>query len=45
MTIETRLAEIQVRAEAATEGPWAPWHDQDGAPHMNGLLMVGNADE
>ena len=28
----------------ATEGPWAPWLDQDGAKHMNGLLMVGNAD-
>ena len=28
---------------AATEGPWAPWLDQDGASHMDGLLMVGNA--
>ena len=27
----------------ATEGPWAPWLDQDGASHMAGLLMVGNA--
>ena len=27
----------------ATEGPWAPWLDQDGASHMGGLLMVGNA--
>ena len=39
-----RLNEIEARANAATEGPWAPWRDQDGAPHMNGLLMVGNAD-
>ena len=39
-----RLNEIEARTNAATEGPWAPWRDQDGAPHMNGLLMVGNAD-
>ena len=39
-----RLDQIEARANAATEGPWAPWRDQDGAPHMNGLLMVGNAD-
>ena len=39
-----RLDKIEARANAATEGPWAPWRDQDGAPHMNGLLMVGNAD-
>lgn len=38
-----RLNEIEARTNAATEGPWAPWRDQDGAPHMNGLLMVGNA--
>ena len=38
-----RLDEIEARTNAATEGPWAPWRDQDGAPHMNGLLMVGNA--
>ena len=38
------LARIRNQAENATEGPWAPWRDQDGAPHMNGLLMVGNAD-
>ena len=38
-----RLDKIEARANAATEGPWAPWRDQDGAPHMNGLLMVGNA--
>ncbi|MCT1856940.1 hypothetical protein M3C21_05210 [Micrococcus luteus] len=38
------LARIRAQAENATEGPWAPWRDQDGAPHMNGLLMVGNAD-
>ena len=37
------LARIRKQADAATEGPWAPWRDQDGAPHMNGLLMVGNA--
>ena len=39
-----RLAQIRARAEAATEGPWAAWLDQDGEDHMNGLLMVGNAD-
>ena len=38
------LDAIRERAEAATEGPWAPWLDQDGQPHMDGLLMVGNAD-
>ncbi|WP_144786391.1 hypothetical protein [Micrococcus luteus] len=37
------LARIRAQADAATEGPWAPWRDQDGAPHMSGLLMVGNA--
>ncbi|WP_271437697.1 hypothetical protein [Micrococcus luteus] len=37
------LARIRKQADAATEGPWAPWRDQDGALHMNGLLMVGNA--
>lgn len=37
------LAHIRKQADAATEGPWAPWRDQDGALHMNGLLMVGNA--
>ncbi len=37
------LARIRAQADAATEGPWAPWLDQDGTPHMNGLLMVGNA--
>ena len=37
------LNRIRAQADAATEGPWAPWRDQDGAPHMNGLLMVGNA--
>ena len=44
MTIESRLAEVRARVDAATEGPWAPWYDQDGAPHMDGLLMVGNGD-
>lgn len=38
------LARIRKRADAATEGPWAPWLDQDGAKHMGGLLMVGNAE-
>lgn len=37
-----RLDEIKTRADAATEGPWAPWLDQDGAKHMHGMLMVGN---
>ena len=34
----------RARCASATKGPWAPWLDQDGADHMNGLLMVGNAD-
>lgn len=38
------LAPIRKRAQAATDGPWAPWYDQDGAEHMGGLLMVGNAE-
>ena len=38
-----RLDEIEARTNAATEGPWAPWLDQDGTPHMNGMLMVGSA--
>lgn len=29
--------------DAATEGPWGPWTDQDGTPHMRGMLMLGNA--
>lgn len=37
------LDEAEQLAAAATEGPWASWFDQDGATHMNGLLMVGNA--
>ena len=37
------LNRIRKQADAATEGPWAPWLDQDGTPHMNGMLMVGNA--
>jgi len=37
------LDAIRARAEAATAGPWAAWLDQDGADHMHGLLMVGNA--
>ncbi len=38
------LARIRAQADAATDGPWAPWLDQDGAKHMGGLLMVGNAE-
>ena len=38
------LAAIRERVEQATEGPWAAWYDQDGQPHMQGRLMVGNAD-
>lgn len=41
---EGRLAEIRQRLSAATPGPWAPWLDQDGQPHMDNLLMVGNAE-
>ena len=37
------LNRIRRQVNAATDGPWAPWLDQDGTPHMNGLLMVGNA--
>lgn len=41
---DDELQAIRDREWKATEGPWAPWLDQDGATHMNGLLMVGNAD-
>ena len=43
MSISDRLDEITARANAATDGSWAAWPDQDGADHMQGLLMVGNA--
>ena len=36
------LDQLRQVAERATPGPWAPWLDQDGAEHMNGMLMVGN---
>ena len=38
-------AEIRAALAAATPGPWARWTDQDGTPHMRGLIMVGVADE
>jgi hypothetical protein len=44
VTARDALAAIREREWKATQGPWAPWLDQDGAPHMNGLLMVGNAE-
>lgn len=44
MGAREELAAIRERATWATEGPWAPWTDQDGAEHMHGLLMVGNAE-
>ena len=31
------LNRIRRQVNAATDGPWAPWLDQDGTPHMNGL--------
>lgn len=34
MTATERLAEINARAEAATEGPWAHWNPADGPSHM-----------
>lgn len=37
--------EIRAALAKATPGPWARWRDQDGQPHMHGLLMVGIADE
>lgn len=43
MTAPLDLDAIRARADAATEGPWAPWLDLDGTPHMQGMLMVGNA--
>lgn len=43
-TVTAKLAEWEALVEGATEGPWAPWLDQDGAKHMQGRLMVGNAD-
>ena len=44
MSATDRLNQIETRAYTATEGPWAPWLDQDGEEHMGGLLMVGNAE-
>ena len=37
--------DIRAALAAATPGPWARWTDQDGTPHMRGLIMVGVADE
>lgn len=37
----TREQAIRARLVAATKGPWAAWTDQDGTPHMGGMLMVG----
>lgn len=42
MTID--LDKARALCAAATEGPWAAWLDQDGQPHMQGRLMVGNVD-
>ncbi|WRS29632.1 hypothetical protein U6G28_08900 [Actinomycetaceae bacterium MB13-C1-2] len=36
--------EMRALADKATEGPWAAWLDQDGTPHMQGRLMVGNSE-
>ncbi|GAA2545881.1 hypothetical protein HD598_002141 [Neomicrococcus aestuarii] len=38
------LEELKALCEKATPGPWAAWLDQDGAEHMNNMLMVGNAE-
>ena len=38
---QEQLDEIRGRVFGATRGPWAPWLDQDGQPHMQGRLMVG----
>lgn len=40
---QEQLDSIREREWAAAEGPWAPWLDQDGQPHMQGRLMVGVA--
>ena len=36
-----RLDQIEARANAATEGPWAPWRDQDGG-ESQGYLDDGS---
>lgn len=38
---QEQLDAIQARVDGATDGPWSPWLDQDGQPHMQGRLMVG----
>lgn len=40
---QEQLDAIRERVDTATDGPWAPWLDQDGKPHMHGRLMVGVA--
>ena len=40
MTSDQAMREL---ADKATDGPWEAWTDQDGTPHMQGRLMVGNA--
>jgi len=41
-TMTKELDQLRQLAANATPGPWALWLDQDGAEHMNGMLMVGN---
>ena len=43
MNLQEQLDHERRIINAATDGPWAPWLDQDGTEHMKGMLMVGNA--
>lgn len=43
MTIETRLAEIRARVEAATPGPWTPM-EYDHNPGDQGVPILGGGE-
>ena len=43
MTIDTRLAEIRARVEAATEGPWTPM-EYDHNPGDQGVPILGGGE-
>lgn len=41
-TPDQRLAEIRAREQAATEGPWIRWHDQETIPNWDGFIVIGD---
>lgn len=42
MTADERLAAIRAREQAATEGPWVRWHDQERIPGWDGFIVIGD---